>query len=43
MKGGGAVDNLFSMKTVHAIAWLRHYATSRKVADSNLDEVINFF
>jgi hypothetical protein len=24
-------------------SWLRHYATSRKVADSNPDEGINFF
>jgi hypothetical protein len=25
------------------ISWLRHYATSRKIAGSNLDEVIEFF
>jgi hypothetical protein len=25
------------------LSWLRHYATSRKVADSNPDEVIGFF
>jgi hypothetical protein len=27
----------------HAVAWLRHYATSRKVADSIPDEITGFF
>jgi hypothetical protein len=27
----------------HAVAWLKHCATSRKVPGSSLDEVIDFF
>jgi hypothetical protein len=27
----------------HVVAWLRHYATSRKVAGSISDEFIRFF
>jgi hypothetical protein len=33
----------YSVKSLHIVCWLRHYATSRKVVGLSPDEDIEFF
>jgi hypothetical protein len=40
--GSYKISNVLSSSQGHAVAWLRHYATSRKVAGSITYEVIDF-